>query len=180
MMRTALAATVLCLAAVACGGGDPDPVATSAPPTTVPTTTIPTSAAPSPLDKATYVTQVNAICKEVVDGADKIAEPKTAQDYLDATTTIADLIDDAQLELEELVPPAEDQAAIEENFLGPIEEQSKVLNDAIPDLAAAAQANDTAAAERAFGEAFVQFNAISEESDKWLIDYGLTECSSEA
>lgn len=173
--RTLLASAVL-LTAVACGGDDggtpnasPSVTTTSVSPTPSPTPT------PTPMTKADYVAAVDKICDRVTTEGEKIPEPKTADDYLAATNTIIALIDAAQAEARALVPPAEDAAALESNFYAVNDAQSAAFKAAMPDLQSAAQADDLAAAEKAFGEA-AEAGETTDAQDKYMTDYGLASC----
>jgi len=163
MPRVVVASAVLCLAVAACGG-ESDPQASP-------------SASPSAtaLSKAEYVAKVNAICARVEADAQNVPEPKTADDYLSVVQTFISTIETAQAELRALTPPAADAAEVEAKFLAANDQQALALKVALPALQAAAQSDDTAAAEKAFGEA-VTAAETTDEQDEFATSYGLTSC----
>jgi hypothetical protein len=164
-----LASAVLCTAALACGGDDQkkdEPGAQQSAPVSA-------SATPSAMTKDAYVSAVNAICTRVESEADKIDEPTTAKDYESALTTLIGIIDRAQTDIKALTPPAEDASALQENFIGPNDEQAARFKSALPSVQSAAAANDTAAAEKAFGDSLAEDNP---QQDQWMTTYGLTAC----
>ncbi|HEV2892026.1 MAG TPA: hypothetical protein VGX28_16750 [Frankiaceae bacterium] len=174
-MRTRLVvpAAVLAAAALACGGDDPVPRATpSAAPTTASPAPTPT---PTPLSKAEWVGKITAICDDVEAEADKIGEPKTAKDYAEAMATLVRIIDEANAEIRTLPPPAADAAALEANFMGPNEKQEETFRAALPELQSAAQSEDTAAAEKAFGDA-ISTTTPTDAQASFLRQYGLGDC----
>ena len=167
-MRLLLASAVLA-ALVACGGDDPSPASSPTPTDPVPT------ASPTPLTKAEYVTAVDRICDRVNEDAEEIAEPKTAEEYLQAANQIIALIEDAQGEARALIPPPEDAAALEANFLSVNDRQLAAFKAARPELQSAAQSKDLAAAEKAFGDAAAAGES-TDAQDQFLTGYGLGSC----
>lgn len=170
-LHLALAAAVL-TSAVACGGDDPKPAASSAPPAA----SVTPSPTPSPVAKSEYVGAVNKICDRVVTEAEGITEPKSAQEYQAAMAKILGIIERAQADVRELTPPAEDAADLEKYFLTPNDEQAAAYKAALPKMEAAIASNDLKAAEAAFTKA-VEEGESTEEETKWIMGYGLTSCA---
>ena len=162
-----LATAVLCTA-VACGGDGDSGAAPSASPST--TSVSPT---PSEMTKEAYVAEVNTVCRRVTSEVETVGEPKTADEYESALTKLIDIIDRAQADIKKLTPPAADAAEIQEKFVGRNDEQAAKLKAALPSVQSAAQADDDAAAEKAFGEALTEDDP---EIDAWMTSYGLTDC----
>ena len=160
-MRAAL--VLLCLAAVACGGKSDPQASPSASPSA------------SALSKAEYVAKVNAVCARVEADAQKVPEPKTADDYLSVVQGFISTIETAQAELRALTPPAADAAEIEAKFLAANDQQALALKVALPALQAAAQSDSTGAAEKAFGEAITAAET-TDEQDPFATSYGFTSC----
>jgi hypothetical protein len=174
-----LAASVVTVALAACGGGDGDPAASPSPSTTTPSV-VPTTTLPSPtesaLSKDAWVAEVNKICTTVTDGADAIPDPDTADEYLSAMKALTTLMSDGLQDIGELTPPAGDEADVQKHLVAPQERRVAQLTAALPDLEAAAQADDDAAAEKAFGEALLTVDPDTEAQEKWMTGYGLDEC----
>lgn len=168
-----LASAVLCTAALACGGDDKG--GNNAAPSASATSTTP-SPTPSAMTKEAWVAEANKACQTVEDKSDKIADPTTAKEYASGTREYLQAVKDAQASLRALTPPAADATAIEENFLQPNDQQIAILERVLPKVDAAAAKNDTEAAEAALGEAFTEFQPISEKIEKWAAPYGLTAC----
>ena len=168
----ALASALLC-AAVACGGDDKPDAAPS--PSSSP------SPSPSPttvaLTKEAYVAEVNKICKRAEAEADAIGDPKTAQEFADGTEKYIAALEKAQADLRPLEPPAADKAAIETNFLSITDRQIALLKRIMPQLQEAKAKNDAEAAQATLGKAFQEYEKFAGNSDEWLTQYGLTDCS---
>lgn len=168
MLRTRALVASLILTAVATACGSDTPSSQSSP-----------SSSPSPTGgtKEQWVSAVNKICLELEAATDDIGEPKTAQDFADATEDLVAAMEDAQAKVRAVPPPAEDAAEIEANFYGPNDQQTAALKAALPKIQAAAKKKDDQAAAAAFGAAFAEaFSQGAEEQSKWMGDYGLKDC----
>lgn len=180
MSKQAFAATALALAVAACGGGgdggsDAAPSPSASTPSAVQTTTLATPSVAA-MTKADWVTAVNKVCTKVTDGSDAIQNPETADDYLAAMTTLHELMETSLTELAELPPPAADAADVEKYLVEPQQRRVQTLEAALPSLESAAQADDKAAAEKAFGEALLKADPDVQEQERWMAGYGLDEC----
>lgn len=167
MIRSRLAAAVLCLAAVGCSG---ESGTTGTQPTTSGSPTAPA------MSKEQFVAAANDVCKGVNTQAESITEPKTAADYAAATEQLLGIIDDAQRDLRALRPPADAQADWSK-FLAGNDEQAGMLREALPKIQEAGRKDDKEAAEREFLAVFMKFEEAGEDTAEWAKTYGLTECS---
>lgn len=167
MIRTRLAAAVLCLAAIGCSGESG---------TTGTQPTASGSPTASAMSKEQFVAAANEVCKGVNTQAESITEPKTAADYATATEQLLKIIDDAQRELRTLRPPADAQADWAK-FLDGNDQQAQMLREALPKIQQAGQQNDKEAAEREFLAVFMKFDEAGQATSEWAKGYGLTECS---
>ena len=165
MIRSVIAATVLCAVTVACGGDDPAPRGSAPPPS-------PTA---SPMTKAAYVAAVNKVCKDVLTASEGIVA-ETPEQYVAATKDYIKILEDGQARLRALEPPAEDRAKAQE-FVAANEQQVQLLRDLLPTIEGQAARGDKAAVEAEFGKAFERFTAIADQQAPWANAYGLTECT---
>lgn len=165
-----LVSVLLCGTALACGG-DEEPKAAPSPSTTT------ASPTPSALDKATFVSQVNTICKRVSTESDAIGDPETAKEFHEGTQKYVAVLEKAQADLTAIEPPAADKAAWETNFLDVNEKQISVLKGTLPQLEQAAAKNDATASQSILEKAFKEFEAQFTKSQEWSTQYGLTDCA---
>lgn len=170
MLRAAALVPLLVVVATACGSDGGSTTQSPSPSTT--------SSSPSPaaMTKAAWVAAVNQVCLDLEKETDKIAEPKTAQEFEDALKALVAALDAAQVKVRALAPPAEDAAEVEENFYAVNDAQANALREGIPEVEAAAEHGDDDGAAAAFGTALQKSYADAENNEKWMKDYGLTDC----
>ena len=170
MLRTRALVASLVLTAVATACGSDSPSSQSSPSAS-------TTPTPTWTTKEAWVAGINKICLELEADTENIGEPKTAQDFADATNELVTAMEAANAKTRALAPPPADAAVIEANFYAPNDKQAAALKAAIPDIEAAAKKKDDQAAAAAFGAAFADaFDENAEEQSTWMEQYGLKDC----
>lgn len=127
------------------------------------------SSAPSTLTKAEWVSQANAICKDLNDRSKTVA-PKTMADLGAAMTQVSQIASEDLPKLAALKPPAEIQA--DATALTSAYDQ---INSALKAAAAKAVAGDTTGALRAMQASDTALKPTITSLETRL---GLTECAS--
>ena len=125
-----------------------------------------------PLSKADFVRQAEQICTDTRAAGMAIDRPSSAADVGASITQAADLLDGAVTGLRGLNPPVTDVDEIAGNLVGPLQEQARVIRDAVPALEAAAAAKDIAGLQAAVPD----LAAIGDVDVAYLRDYGLPTC----
>lgn len=141
---------VLLVAATACGGGG-------------------SSGGPS---KAAYVKQAEAICADAVAKQKALAFPTAVDKLAPYVTDLVAVAVKATDRLKALTPPAEDAAALQSHFLGPLEDQAVEAQRYADDVTAASKSNDQAA----LGRLALSPPTKPKADLAYLKKYGFTAC----
>jgi hypothetical protein len=126
--------------------------------------------------KAAFVRAANDACRDYAADSDKLPDPEELDQYVPFMKDFIRIGDALQEKLRALPVPPADAKGIE-GYLNGNDEQSRVLNEALPKIEGAARANDLAAADEALSDALDRFNEISESQDPFARSYGLTDCA---
>ena len=119
----------------------------------------------TPLSQDEFVSQADAVCKDVNDQVAALPKPSSTADLASVTQQIIDLTDQNLPKLEAITPPENLQAKFDQ-YVAAIKAQESTASD----LAAAAKAGDTAKLQQLAGK------LKASSPDPIAKDLGLTEC----
>jgi hypothetical protein len=157
----------------------PSPAASPSP-AVVPSPAAKPAASPSPspaaLTKEQYVEQANAIC-EADEARPEPPEPGTAADVVKALETVIADLKALRAKLGELEPPAEDRAALEEQFLGILDKQIAALEKVVPKAKETAAGGDKKAVEEVLRPVVTEVAGLAVQGAPFGSTYGLTVCT---
>ena len=149
-----------CLAfAAGCGGGDSNSSTTGA-------SGASGVSGATPLSQDEFVSQANAVCKDVNDQVAALPKPSTADDIASVTQQIIDISNEALPQLDELTPPESDQATFDKYVAG-VKSQIATADD----LVTAAKSGDQAELQSAAQK------LAANSPDQIAEDLNLTECA---
>lgn len=152
LMRCLLVLPVLVLAS-ACGGSDDEPAASG-----------PT--------RASYLTQVEAICKTANDAIDGLKPPTSPAELVTLADTTVSTAARATEDFAAVQPPADDRADVEAKVVVPLRAQVAEGKAFVVKLKAAVASNDS----KALNALAANPPTTTEADLEWMRGYGFVEC----
>ena len=152
LTHLALAASGSALLLASCGGGDG-------------------------LSKDDYVTQAEAICQSANDKLGALTPPTDPDGVQAFFEEGLGIVEDATGELQDLAAPGEDSDDLKDKLTDPLQTQSQVIRDFLPEVQDALASEDPAAAFDALEDPTETAGADAEADQDYLDGYGLTQCS---
>jgi hypothetical protein len=136
----------------------------------------PAPAASGP-DRAAWVAAANAICADVAQRTDSLAEPKQGLDYADFLQALLRAVESGQARLRALVPPPADKAVIESNLLAPNDAQIRELRNGTSSVLSLSESAHPDEAKQAYDGVLRQFQQVAQGQEAWERSFGLTACA---